>query len=82
MAKINEVHSVMVPVANANFTAHTYTEIYGGLTGCTLTINGTPSLAVGGSSSVFITVRSISGGAGCFLLGVNNDVSLGSPSVD
>jgi len=81
MAKINEVHSVMVPVANANFTAHTYTEIYGGLTGCTLSVNGIPSLAVGGSSSVFITVRSITGGTGCFLLGVNNDVVLGSTSL-
>lgn len=77
MAKINEVHSVCVPATSANLTAHTYTEVYGGSAGCTININGNV-ISMGGSSSIFITVSSVSGGTGCFLLGVNKDVSQGS----
>jgi hypothetical protein len=78
MAKINEVHSVFVPADQPNLTAHTYTEIYGGPTGCTMTVNG-KVLNMGGSSSVFLNVGSISGGVGCFLFGVEKDVVNGSP---
>ncbi len=78
MAKINEVHSVCVPCSEANFTAHTYTEIYGGPTGCTMTVNGR-ILNMGGSSSIFLAVNTVSGGIGCYLLGVEKDVVNGSP---
>jgi len=77
MAKINEVHSVIVTPANANFTGHSYTEIYGGAAGCTININGT-AFSMGSSSSIFLTVNSVSGGTGCFLLGSNREVFDGS----
>lgn len=80
MAKINEVHSVIVPANTPNLTAHTYTEIYGGQAGCSIVINGV-SLLIGSSSSIFININSVSGGSGCYLLGVNKDVLLGSTSL-
>jgi hypothetical protein len=78
MAKVNEVHSVIIPVGSANFSAHSYTEIYGGSAGCTAMINDVPGISIGPSSSVFVWVRTISGGTGCFLCGVNQDVIQGS----
>ena len=78
MAKVNEVHSIIVPVGSANFSAHSYTEIYGGSSGCTAMINGVTGINIGPSSSIFIWVRTISGGTGCYLCGVNQDVLQGS----
>lgn len=78
MARINEVHSVIVLAAAPILTAHTYTEVYGGSAGCTINVNNT-LVAMGAGSSIFINVNTVSGGTGCFLLGVNKDVSQGSP---
>lgn len=78
MAKINDIHSIIVPVGSANLTAHTYTEIYGGSVGCTITLNGVPNIVIGGSSSIGIWVRTFSGGSGCFFMGENKDVTQGS----
>ena len=80
MPKNNDVYSVIVPAQTPNFTAHTYTTIYGGASGCTPTINGVV-VNVGGASSIDITIRSITNGTGCFLLGDNKDVYLGSPNL-
>lgn len=77
MAKINDIHSIIVPANAPVFSAHTYTEIYGGSAGCTAVVNGT-SVAMGAASSISIWVRTISGGAGCFLLGEDNNVIQGS----
>jgi hypothetical protein len=77
MAKINDIHSIIVPAEAPVFTAHTYTEIYGGTAGCTLVVNGT-TVNVASSSNISIWVRSISGGVGCYLLGENNNVIQGS----
>lgn len=77
MAKINDIHSIIVPADAPVFSAHTYTEIYGGAAGCTMVLNGA-SVAIGGASSISIWVRTISGGAGCFLLGEENNVIQGS----
>lgn len=77
MAKINDVHSVIVPANNANLTAHTYTELYGGQSGCSIVLNGL-NMNMGAASSININVNSVSGGTGCYLLGVNKDVTLGS----
>ena len=77
MAKINDIHSIIVPAQNANLSAHTYTEIYGGAAGCTININGTV-IAMGGSSSISVWVRTVSGGTGCYLMGENKDVLQGS----
>ena len=73
MAKINDVHSVVVPADAPVFSAHSYSELYGGNAGCTATVNGTV-VAIGPSSSIFINVNTISGGAGCFLLGTELSV--------
>lgn len=78
MSKINEVSTVCHTVADANLTAYTYNEIYGGPTGCTITVNGY-SINMGSSSSIFIAINSVSGGVGCYLLGVKQDVVNGSP---
>jgi hypothetical protein len=80
MAKNNDVYSIIVPVASANFSAHTYTQIYGGSAGCSITVNGI-SVNVGAASSIDIWVRTVSGGAGCYLLGENQDVYQGSTSL-
>jgi hypothetical protein len=79
MAKINDIHSIIVPAQTPNFTAHTYSEIYGGTAGCTIAINGTV-VSIASSSNIAIWVRSVSGGTGCWLLGENKDVYLGSPT--
>lgn len=80
MALINDVHSVIVSATTPNFSAHSYTEIYGGSAGCTIVVNGL-SVDIGAASSITITVRTVSGGAGCYLLGVNKDVYLGSTNL-
>ncbi len=77
MSKINDIHTVIVPAQSPVFSAHMYTEIYGGSTGCAVNINGT-NVSVAAQSSISIWVRSISGGTGCFLLGDNQDVFQGS----
>ena len=77
MAKIYDVHSVIVTPANANLTGHCYTEIYGGQAGCTININGT-TVNIGSGSSIFITINSVSGGTGCYLLGSHKEVFDGS----
>ena len=79
MAKINEVHSIIVPASSPNFSAHVYTEIYGGSAGCVPTVNGI-AISIGASSSIFINVNSITNGGSCFLLGSNKDVYYGYTS--
>jgi hypothetical protein len=78
MAKINEVSAVCHTIADANLTAYTYNEIYGGPTGCTITVNGY-DIDMGGSSSIFVAINTVSHGAGCYVLGVKKDVVNGSP---
>lgn len=80
MANINDIQSIIVSAASANLTAHTYTEVYGGSAGCTITINGTV-VTMAASSSISVKVRSVSGGNGCYLLGENKDVYSGSPNL-
>jgi len=80
MAKINDIHSIIVPAQTPNMTAHTYTEVYGGASGCIIGINGIV-VNVGSSSSIPIWVRTVSGGTGCWLMGDNKDVTLGSLDV-
>ena len=77
MAKINDIHSIIVPAQSANLSAHTYSEIYGGTGGCTVVINGV-TLNVAESSNIAIWVNSVSGGTGCYLLGELQDVVQGS----
>lgn len=81
MAKINDIHSIVVAAQDANLTAHTYSEIYGGMGGCSIVINGV-LIEVADSSSLSIWVKSVSGGTGCWLFGDNMDVTQGSPNIN
>jgi hypothetical protein len=80
MPRINDIHSIIVPAQSPNLTAHTYTEIYGGSAGCVIVINGV-TVNVGAQSNLGLSVRTVSGGTGCYLLGENKDVYLGSPNL-
>jgi len=79
MAHINDIHSIIVPAANANFTAHTYTQVYAGAA-ASPTINGI-AVTMAAGSVINIKVRSISATANVYLLGENLDVILGSPNL-
>jgi hypothetical protein len=76
MANINDVHSIIVPAQSPNLSAHTYTEIYGGSSGCTIVINGV-TVSVGAQSNLKLWVNSVSGGTGCYLLGEKQNVTQG-----
>ena len=80
MPKNNDVYSIIIPAQTPNLSAHTYTTIYGGSAGCTAIINGV-SVSVGAASSIDLVIRSISATTGCYLLGDNKDVYLGSPNL-
>jgi len=79
MARISDVHSIVVAANTPNLTAHTYNEIYGGTGGCSIVINGT-LMQIAESSNVAIWIRTVSGGTGCYLLGENQNVTQGSPT--
>jgi hypothetical protein len=72
MPLLNDIHSIIVPAGSANFSAHSYTEIYAGAA-ATPVVNGV-SITMGAGSSIKIKIWSISGGTNCFLLGetINN----------
>jgi hypothetical protein len=76
MAHINDIHSIIVAAANANFTAHTYTQVYAGAA-ATPTINGI-AVTMGAGSTIALWVKSISATANVYLLGENQDVTQGS----
>ena len=80
MPRISDIHSIIVPAQNADLTAHTYSEIYGGTGGCTININGV-IVEVADSTNIAVWVRSVSGGTGCYLLGENKNVLTGSPNL-
>lgn len=72
MPLLNDIHSIIVAASSANFSAHTYTEVYAGAA-ATPTINGV-SVTMGAGSSIKIKVTSISATANVYLLGetINN----------
>ena len=80
MARISDIHSLIVPAQSANLTLHGYTEIYGGTGGCVININGI-TINVADSSNILISIRSVSGGTGCYLLGENKNVFDGSSNL-
>lgn len=71
MPLLNEIHSIIVPAASANFSAHTYTEVYAGAA-ATPTVNGV-SVTMGAGSSIKVKVKSISATADVYLLGETID---------
>jgi hypothetical protein len=80
MAHINDIHSIIVPATAANFTAHSYTQVFAGAD-ATPTINGIP-VTMAGSSIINIKVKTISATANVYLMGENQNVSQGSPNVN
>jgi hypothetical protein len=79
MPLLNDIHSIIVPATQANFTAHTYTEVYAGADD-TIAINGVP-LKIGNGSSIKIKVFSVSGGTNCILLGESINNRMDSPTL-
>jgi hypothetical protein len=80
MANMGEIYSVIVAAQNANTTAHTYSEVYGGSVGCSIAINSVV-ISVGAASNFNVLVNTVSGGTGCYLLGENKNVYTGSPNL-
>ena len=76
MANFNDTYSIIVGAADFS-TGHTYNAIYGGSAGCTIVINGV-SVDIGPSSKINMNIQTITGGAGCYLLGENKNVGTGS----
>lgn len=76
MAHINDIHSIILPASDANFTAHTYTQVYAGAA-ATPTINGI-SVTMGAGSVLNLHLKSISATANVYVLGENQDVAQGS----
>ena len=79
MAHINDIHSIIVPAASANFTAHTYTQVYAGAAAAP-TINGV-AVTMAAGSILNIKVKTISATANVYLLGEYQDVILGSTTL-
>ena len=73
MSIYNQIFSIIVPAANANFSAHTYSQIYASAA-ATPTVNG-QAISMAAGSILNISIRSISGGTNCFLLGDNLNLS-------
>lgn len=67
-----QITSVIVPANNPNFTAHTYTQVYGGTGGGSITINN-QSITIGAGKIINIIPNSIQSATNCFLLGYYND---------
>ncbi len=77
MPLLNDIHSIIVPATQANFSAHSYTEVYAGADD-TIAINGV-IMKMGNGSSIKIKVGSVSGGTNCMLLGENLNNRMESP---
>ncbi len=63
---------VIAPAQSPQLSAHTYTAIYGGSSGCSIKINNNDVLVSAGKT-IYTNISSISGGNGCYLVGVVKD---------
>ncbi len=79
MPLLNDIHSIIVPISGASFTAHSYTEIYAGA-GATPVVNGIP-ITMSAGSSIKLKVFSATGGTGCYLLGEKINVLAQDPNI-
>jgi len=82
---LNGVYNIVVAADNCNLNYHVYREIYGGPTGCIITVNGV-TFPVVPSTTIQIKINTVNGGCGCYLMGVKKDFitvdpDLGSISV-
>lgn len=62
MPLLNDIHSIIVPASQANFTAHSYTEVYAGLNESIILNN--QAVYIGSGSSIRIKVFQISAATG------------------
>ena len=76
MPLLNDIHSIIVAAGNANFSAHSYTEVFASVA-ASPTINGV-AIGLAAGQSIKINVRSISATANVFLLGETIDNFSGS----
>lgn len=79
MPLLNDIHSIIVPASQANFTAHTYTEVYAGLNEVVVINN--KSITLGSGSSIKLKVFQISASTGStvVLLGENINNRMDNP---
>ena len=75
MPLLNDIHSIVVAAANADFSAHSYTEVYANVA-ASPTVNGV-AIGLAAGQSIKIKVRSISSTANVYLLGEKIDSYLG-----
>lgn len=73
MALNNDISDFVIPAQNASLYNLIYYGVDGGRTGCNININGV-DVQMGSGSTIEILVRTISGGAGCYLYGDYPDV--------
>ena len=76
---VNRVaYSITRPWASADFTAHTYTQVYAGVD-ATVILNGQPAIFMAATTYIDFSVGSVSADtANVFVLGVNKDVVTGT----
>lgn len=76
----NRIFSIIVPAGSANFSAHTYSQVYAGA-GASPVINGV-NVTMAAGSKLDIMVKSVGGTlTDVYLLGDKKDVFTGSPNL-
>ena len=74
----NRIFSIIVPAASANFSAHTYSQVFVGSTAGGATING-QAVTLAAGSKLDIMVKSIASITGdVYLVGDKKDTFTGS----
>jgi small-conductance mechanosensitive channel len=77
MPLLNDIHSIIVSAASANFSAHSYTEVFASVA-ASPTVNGVV-IGLAAGQSIKIKVKSISATANVFLLGENINTLMDAP---
>ena len=83
MPLLNDIHSIVVPLSQANFTAHTYTEIFAGRDDVAF-INGQGPIFIGNGSSLKVKINSVSANSTNYLclLGEKINNRMDSPTFE
>lgn len=76
MPLLNDIHSIIISAGSANFSAHSYTEVFASAA-ASPTINGV-SISLAAGQSIKIKVKSIGSTPNVFLLGETIDNFSGS----
>jgi hypothetical protein len=65
-------YDVIAPAESPQLSAHTYTGIYGGSSGCNISIDN-KEIVIPAGKTIYTPISRISGGSGCYLLGTVMD---------